>query len=127
MISDFIATLKDQILGLRHRMEEKFWQIIAFVQDIIASKTKDAVVSTYEKFLEVVINPVIKIFVNNLLQPVVKIFEKIVEFRSLVWKVISNAIDKFANIGIGDFVGDVVDVFKRFPKQWVPSNLSWSR
>lgn len=119
VIKDFIETLKDQILGLRHRMEEKFWQIIAFIQEkmmLFASKIKEAVVSTYEKFLEVVINPVIKFFVNNLLQPVVKIFDKIVEFRNLVWKVLSDAIDKFANVGLGDVVGEVVDVFKSIPE-----------
>lgn len=119
VIADFIATLKDQILGLKDRLAEKIMQIIAFLKEklmLFVSKIKEAVVSTYEKFLEVVINPIIKFFVNNLLQPVVKIFEKIVEFRELVWKVLSNAIDKFANIGIGDAVGEVVDVFKKIPE-----------
>ena len=119
IIQDFIATLKDQILGLKDRLADKIMQIIAFLQEklmLFVSKIKEAVVSTYEKFLEVVINPIIKFFVNNLLQPVVKIFEKIVEFRDLVWKVLSNAIDKFANIGIGNFVGEVVDVFKKIPE-----------
>ncbi len=119
VIADFIETLKKEIMGLRHKMEEKFWQIIKFIQEkmmLFASKIKEAVVNTYEKFLEVVINPVIKFFVNNLLQPVVKIFEKIAEFRNLVWKVLSDAIEKFANVGIGDFVGEVVDVFKKIPE-----------
>ncbi len=119
VIRDFIATLKDQILGLKDRMAEKITQIIAFLRDKLAlfvSKIKEAVVYTYEKFLEIVVNPVIQFFINNLLQPVVKIFEKIVEFRSLVWKVLANAIEKFANIGIGDFVGDVVDVFQKIPE-----------
>lgn len=119
VIADFIETLKKEIMGLRHKMEEKFWQIMKFIQEkkmLFASKIKEAVVTTYEKFLEVVINPVIKFFVNNLLQPVTKIFEKIAEFRNLVWKVLSDAIDKFANVGIGDFVGEVVDVFQKIPE-----------
>ncbi|CAM9220992.1 unnamed protein product, partial [Ectocarpus sp. 12 AP-2014] len=119
IITDFIATLKDQILGLKDRLAEKIMQIIAFLQEklmLFVSKIKQAVVYTYEKFMEVVINPIIKFFVNNLLQPVVRIFEKIIEFRDLVWRVLLNAIDKFANIGIGDVVGEVVDVFKQIPE-----------
>lgn len=38
------------------------------------------------------------------------------EFRDLVWKVLSNAIDKFVNIRIGNLVGDVVDVFQTIPE-----------
>lgn len=71
--------------------------------------------STYEKYLEDVINPVIQFFMNNILQPVVAIFENIIQFRDLVWNTLSNAIDSFANISIGDFVGDVVDVLKTIP------------
>lgn len=119
VIKDFIATLKDQILGLKDRMAEKINQIIAFLRDKMAlfwSKMKDVAVSTYEKFMEVVINPVIKFFVANLLKPATVVFEKIMEFRELVWKVLSNAIDKLANIPIGNFVGDVVDVFQKIPE-----------
>ena len=119
VISDFIATLKDQILGLKDRMAEKINLIITFLRDKINlfwSKVKGVAVSTYEKFMDVVINPVIKFFVANLLQPATVVFEKIMEFRELVWTVLSNAIDKFANIPIGNFVGDVVDVFQKLPE-----------
>ena len=119
VIRDFIATLKDQILGLKDRMAEKINQIIFFLRDkmdLFWSKIKSVAVNTYEKFMEVVINPVIKFFVANLLKPVTVVFEKIMEFRELVWRVLSNAIDKLANIPIGDFVGDVVDVFQKIPE-----------
>jgi len=119
VISDFIATLKDQILGLKDRMAEKINLIPPFLGDkmnLFWSKVKGVAVSTYEKFMDVVINPVIKFFVANLLQPATVVFEKIMEFRDLVWTVLSNAIDKFANIPIGDFVGDVVDVFQKLPE-----------
>lgn len=119
VIRDFIATLKDQILGLKDRMAEKINQIISFLRDkmdLFWSKIKSVAVNTYEKFMEVVINPVIKFFVANLLKPVTVVFEKIMEFRELVWRVLSNAIDKLANIPIGDFVGDVVDVFQKIPE-----------
>ncbi|AAK14460.1 unnamed protein product [Ectocarpus sp. 4 AP-2014] len=119
VISDFIATLKDQVLGLKDRMAEKINLIIAFLRDKIElfwSKIKNVAVSTYEKFMEVVINPVIKFFVANLLKPAIVVFEKNMEFRDLIWSVLSNAVDKFANIPIGDFVGDVVDVFQKIPE-----------
>lgn len=119
VIREFIATLKDQILGLKDRMAEKINQIIAFLRDKVAlfwSKMKGVAVNTYEKFMEYVINPVIKFFVANLLKPATMVFEKIMEFRELVWKVLSNAIDKLANIPIGNFVGDVVDVFEKIPE-----------
>ena len=119
VIKDFIATLKKQILGLKDKMEEKIMDIIAFLREKIAlfvSKIKDAVTYTYDKFMEVIINPMIKFFVSNLINPVLKIFEKIIEFRELVWSTLSKAVDKFANIGIGDFAGDVVDVFQKIPE-----------
>jgi phage-related protein len=119
VIKDFIADLKNQILGLKDKMANKVNEIIAFLREKLAlfvSKMKDVATYTYDKFMEVVINPIIKFFVANLLQPCLKIFEKIMEFRELVWRTLSNAIDKFANIPIGDFVGDVVDVFKQIPE-----------
>lgn len=79
VISDLIATLKDQILGLKDRMAENINLIIAFLRDKIESfwsKVKDVAVSTYEKFVDIVITPVIKVSVANLLQPAVVVFEK---------------------------------------------------
>lgn len=118
VIQDFIATLKDQILGLKDRMAEKIGDVIAFLREKIAlfvSKIKDAVVSTYESFLNNVINPVINFFVANILNPVVSVFGQIIAFRNLVWSTLSGALESFANIPITSFVGEVVDVFKSIP------------
>lgn len=118
VIQDFIATLKDQILGLKDRMAAKISDIITFLREKIAlfvSKIKDAVVSTWESFLNNVINPVINFFVANILTPVVSVFNQIVQFRNLVWSTLSGALESFANIPITSFVGDVVDVFKSIP------------
>ncbi len=119
VIQDFIATLKDQILGLKDRMAEKINAIITFLREKIAlfvSKIKDAVVSTYELFMTNVINPVITFFLNNILNPIVRVFHQIIEFRNLVWNTLSGALESFANIPITSFVGDVVDVFKSIPE-----------
>lgn len=119
VIEDFIAGLKDQILGLKDKMTKKINDIITFLREkleLFVSKIKDVATYTYHKFMEVVVNPIIKFFVTNLLQPCLKIFENIMEFLELVWRTLSNAMDKFATVPIGGFVGDVVDVLKKIPE-----------
>ena len=118
VIKEFIATLKDQILGLKDRMAERISDIIAFLREkigLFVSKIKGAVVNTYESFLNNVINPVISFFIANILNPVVSVFKKIIEFRNLVWSTLSGALESFANIPITSFVGEVVDIFKSIP------------
>ena len=118
VIKEFIATLKDQILGLKDRMAEKISDVIAFFREkigLFVSKIKGAVVDTYESFMNNVINPVISFFIANILNPVVSVFKKIIEFRNLVWNTLSGALKSFANIPITSFVGEVVDIFKSIP------------
>ena len=118
VIQEFIATLKDQILGLKDRMAEKIGQVIAFLREKISlfvSKIKDAAVSTFEAFKTNVIDPVLTFFLNNILEPISMVVKKVIEFRNLVWNTLSGALESFANIPITSFVGDVVDVFKSIP------------
>lgn len=118
VIADFIATLKEKILGLKDKMAEKIGDVIAFIREKIAlfvSKIKDAVVGTYEAFLNNVINPIVSFFIANILGPVTIVFNLIVDFRNLVWGTLSGALESFANIPITSFVGEVVDVFKSIP------------
>lgn len=118
-IKDFIADLKDSILRLKDKVAEKIMAVISFLKEKIywfASKVKDTAVDTYDKYFADIINPIIAFAMKNILQPVIMIFGKIMEFRNMIWKVLSDAIDKFANIPIGDFVGDVIDIFQKIPE-----------
>ena len=118
-IKEFILTLKNLILGLKNAISEKISLVIKFLKEKISlfvGKIKETVSSTYETFLKNVVNPLVTFAMNNIVSPVVNIFEKISAFRTLVWTTISNSVDRFANIPIGSFVGDVVDVFKNIPE-----------
>lgn len=119
IITDFIATLKDQILGLKDRMSEKISQIINFLKEKIGlflSKVKEIAVSSYDRYLKKVIDAMVSFTVNKLINPIVNIITKIIEFRDLVFEKLAEAIQRFADINIFGFVGEVVDVFKSIPQ-----------
>jgi len=118
IITEFIATLKDQILGLKDRMSEKISQIINFLKEKIGlflSKVKEIAVSSYDRYLKKVIDAMVSFTVNKLITPIVNIIKKIIEFRDLVFEKLAEAIQRFADINIFGFVGEVVDVFKSIP------------
>ncbi|CAM9211253.1 unnamed protein product, partial [Pylaiella littoralis] len=119
IITDFISTMKEMILGLKEKMAEKIAQIIQFLRDkvdLFVSKIKGVAVESYESFLERVVNPVVKFFVNNLINPTLLIFTKIKEFHELVWKTLSDAVDKFTGLKVFDFATEIVDVFQKIPE-----------
>lgn len=118
IITDFISNMKEMILGLKEKMAEKIAQIIQFLQDKVGpfvSKIKGVAVDSYESFLARVINPIVQFFVNKLINTTVKMFMKIKEFRDLVWKTLSDAVDKFTGLEVFDFATDIVDVFQKIP------------
>ena len=57
-----------------------------------------------------------KFFVNNLINPTLLIFTKIKEFHELVWKTLSDAVDKFTGLKVFDFATEIVDVFQKIPE-----------
>lgn len=118
IITEFIATLKEQILGLAEKMSKQVSLIIEFLKEKIGlfiAKAKDIVTSSYDRYLKRVIDAMIAFVTNNLITPIWTIISKIIEFRNLVWEKLAEAVQKFADLNIGAFVGKVVDVFKSIP------------
>lgn len=118
IVTEFIATLKDQVLGLARKMGEQVTLMITFLREKIAlflAKAKDIATSSYDRYLKKVIDSMISFVTNNLISPIWTVINKIVEFRALVWQKLSEAVQKFADLNIGAFVGRVVDVFKSIP------------
>ena len=119
IISDFIDTLKDQILGLKDRMSKQVGLIVTFLKDkinLFIQKAKDIAVSSYDRYLKKVVDSMVSFVLNNLVAPIYNIINKIIEFRALVWNKLTEAVQKFADLNIGSFVGNVVDVFKSIPQ-----------
>lgn len=118
-IKEFIATMRDQILGLKNKIAERISLVINFIREKIElfyQKAKNITVEAYERYLKKVIDAMIDFLSNNIVSPIYSIIDKIIDFRDLVWEKLTEAVSKFTDIGIGDFIGDVVDVFKKIPE-----------
>ena len=118
-IREFIGIMRDQILGLKNNIAERISLVIKFIREKIElfyQKAKDITVEAYERYLKRVIDAMIAFLANNIVSPIYSIMGKIVDFRDLVWRKLTEAVSKFTDIGIGDFIGEIVDVFKKIPE-----------
>ena len=119
IISDFIETLKDQLLALKDRMQEQMVKIIDFLKEkigLFVSKAKDIAVSAYDRYLKKVVDAMTTFVTNNLITPIYNVIQNIIDFRNLVWEKLSEVVQRFADLDIGKFVGDVVDLFNKIPE-----------
>ncbi len=119
VIAEFIPKIKELLLTLKDRMAEQLAKIIAFLKEKIGmflSKAKDIATSAYDRYLRDVIDKMTAFVSNNLITPIYTIIRKIIEFRDLVWEKLREVVQKFADLNIGEFVGRVVDVFKKIPE-----------
>jgi len=118
VIKDFILQIKDTLKNLKPAIAAKITAIIKFLKEkarLIADKIKDVATSTYNNYIKVVIDPLVSFVTNNIIQPMVFVIEKIISFRVLVWDTLKDAVEAVSNLGIGSFVGSVVDIIKGIP------------
>lgn len=118
VIKDFIVQIKDTLRNLKPAIAAKINTIIQFLKDkasLVADKIKGVVSSTYKNYIKVVIDPLVAFVTNNIIQPMVFVIEKIIAFRVLVWETLKQAVEAVTNLGIGDFVGSIVDIVKGIP------------
>lgn len=118
VIRDFVVQIKETLRNLKPAIAAKIQAVIKFLKDkamLIAGKIKDVATSTYENYVKAVISPLISFVTNNVIRPMVFVVEKIIEFRKLVWDSLKNAVEAVTNLGIGSFVGNVVDIIKGIP------------
>ena len=119
IITEFIETMRDQILNLKKNISEKINGVIVFIQDKISlfvTKIKDVATSAYEQYLKKVIDAMIDFLTNNLLDPIYTVIDKIIEFREMVWNNLKEAMQKVTDINIMGFTTQIVDVFKKIPE-----------
>jgi len=118
MIGDFIGDMKDSLLTLKEKVSEKISIVITFLQEKaseIFGKIKGAVFTVYDDFKRIVLDPIIAFIMKTIVDPFFFIIQQIIKFRNLVWKTLQDAYNKVLNLGIFDFVGDVVDIVKNIP------------
>lgn len=119
MIGDFINVIKESLMQLKSKVSEKIQLVIAFLKDKAAEvfgRIKGAATDVYDNHIRKIIDPMVAFVMNSIVSPFVNIINKIIEFRNLVWNTLKTAYERIANIGIGDFVGDVVDIAKKIPE-----------
>lgn len=117
-IKAFVVQIKETLQNLRPAIAAKIQSIIAFLKEkanIIVDKIKGLASSTYENYMKVVIDPLVSFVTNNIITPMVFVIEKIIAFRKLVWGSLTTAVSAVTNLGITDFVGNIVDIVKGIP------------
>lgn len=119
IITEFIATMRDQILNLKNKIAEKINGVIAFIREKISlfvTKVTDIATAAYERYLKKVIDAMINFLTSNILNPIYTIIDKIIEFREMVWNNLKEAMQKVTDINIMGFTTQIVDVFKKIPE-----------
>ena len=119
IITEFIGTMRDQILNLKRNIGEKINGVITFIREKISlfvTKIKDVATDAYEKYLKKVIDAMINFLTNNILNPIYTVIDKIIEFREMVWNNLKEAMQRVTDINIMGFTTQIVDVFKKIPE-----------
>lgn len=119
VITDFITTMRDQILNLKRNIGDKINGVITFIREKISlfvTKVKDIATDAYERYLKRVIDAMINFLTNNILNPIYTVIDKIIEFREMVWNNLKEAMQKVTDINIMGFTTEIVDVFKKIPE-----------
>ena len=119
VITEFIGTMRDQILNLKNNISEKISGVIAFIREKISlfvSKIKDIATSAYEQYLKKVIDAMINFLTNNILSPIYTVIDKIIQFREMVWNSLKESMQEITDFNIMGFTTDIVDVFKKIPE-----------
>lgn len=119
VIKDFIVIMRDQILNLKNRVFEKINQVITFLREKISlfiGKTVDIATDAYNKYLKKVIDAMIVFVTRNIVNPMLTIIDKIIDFREMVWNNLKAAVQKVSDLNILGFTTSIVDVFKKIPE-----------
>lgn len=117
VISDFIATLKSQILGLRDNIKQRIDSIINFLREKISlfvNRVKEGI-TTVKDFIVAVVEPMVAWFMQNILQPAVQLLTMYIEFKQMVYGVLWDSVKAFANLPFVTYGKQVVDIFKQIP------------
>ncbi|CAM9371457.1 unnamed protein product, partial [Phaeothamnion confervicola] len=128
IVYDFIQRLKELIMTAKAQVTEKMHYAIKYLTEAIpklVAQAKALIGKGWEEFREVALDPVIAFVLTHIVSPLVAIAEALADFRNLVWGSISDAVGKFANLNLGGFASDVVDLFAQIPAsvEWMKENL----
>lgn len=136
IITEFIGTMRDQILNLKRNIGEKINGVITFIREkvsLFVTKIKDVATDAYEKYLKKVIDSMINFLTNNILNPIYTVIDKIIEFREMVWNNLKEAMQRVTDINIMGFTTQIVDVFKKIPeaidklKEGLVNMINWAK